>query len=57
MTIINHTKSETYVLEKMQNVITFDGADELESFPQTLGLDFNLFVAKNSAGELRIIDI
>ena len=57
MTIRNHTKGETYALQTLQNVINFDGADELSSYSQAYGLDFNLFVCKSGAGELNIIDI
>ena len=55
--IANQTKEEARMLYTLQNVITFDGADDIESYSQMQGLDFNLFLSKGTAGELKIIDV
>lgn len=35
VTITNITKGETHTLKKLQNVITFDGADDMTSYSQS----------------------
>lgn len=55
MHLTNKSNASTYRLEKLKEIVEFDGGDELTSTAETNGKDFNLFLRKGRNGNVTIL--